>query len=94
MQDSKMSRISFHSELKQPFATLSPTLEIALTARSEVILVPIGCDRQRETSEEGAKRAADPGKVVCFRARVGHVMAALGGQDLEACTRDSFRKLV
>jgi hypothetical protein len=49
-----MSRISFHSELKKPFATLSPTLGIALTARSEVILVPIGCDRQRETSEEGA----------------------------------------
>jgi len=92
-----MSRISFHSELKQPFATLSPALEIALTAHNEVILVPIGCGRQRETSEEGGhceERAADPGKVV-FRARVGHVMAALGGMGgQEACARDSSRKLV
>jgi hypothetical protein len=90
-----MSRISFHSEPKQAFATSSPTLVIALTASNRGDFLPIGCGRQREAlfrRELCEERAADPGRVVVFRVEISHVMPPK--QDQEACSRDSFRKLV
>jgi hypothetical protein len=59
LQDSQMSRIPFHSEDEHSFTTSSPTLEIALTARNEVMLVPIGWQPAgREADAQCEERAA------------------------------------
>jgi hypothetical protein len=95
LHDSKMSRISFHSEPKQAFATSQPNVGDRLNrpqrgdTPSDRLWSPTGGLFRRELCEE---RAADPGRVVVFRVEIGHVMPPK--QDQEACSRDSFRKLV